>query len=93
MKKVYEVLKKVPKGRITTYGELAGAGKTSPRAVGALMRANKNSAVPCHRVVCSDGSTGGFNKGIRKKIAMLRAEGVKIEKGKIKDFKKLFFRF
>ncbi|MBU3901256.1 MGMT family protein, partial [Patescibacteria group bacterium] len=46
---------------------------------------NKNcdKAIPCHRVVRGDGRVGGFNLGTRKKIAILKREGVRIEKGKI----------
>lgn len=52
MKKVYELLKKVPKGQVTIYGDLAKAANTSPRAVGQLMNVNPYAPkVPCHRVV------------------------------------------
>ncbi len=65
MNKVYKLLKKVLKGRVTTYGALARAAKTSPRAVGAMMRANPYAPiVPCHRVVMCDGSIGGFAGGV-----------------------------
>ena len=88
-KRVYRLLKKVPKGKVTTYGALAKKLKTSPRAVGQAMRTNPFAPrVPCHRVIRSDGSIGGFRgktkgKAIQEKIALLRKEGVKIKKNKV----------
>lgn len=84
--KIYAALRRVPRGRVTTYAALAKAvGK--PRAVRAVGNAlNKNPyapKVPCHRVVRSDGALGGFASGPAKKAGMLRSEGVEIKKGKI----------
>ena len=61
--KIYSLLKKVPKGKITTYKILAEALDTKAyRAVGQAMRNNPYAPeVPCHRVVSSDGSIGGFS--------------------------------
>lgn len=92
--KVYALLKKVPKGKVTTYKALAEAlGTKAYRAVGQAMRCNPYAPeVPCHRVVASDGKIGGFSgkwgpssKEVKKKIRMLRGEGVKVKDGKI-DF-------
>ena len=90
----YKVLKKVPLGKVTTYGEIARILKSKAyRAVGNAMNKNPYSPhVPCHRVVKSDGRVGGFASGIKKKISMLRKEGIKIVKGKI-DLKKYLHRF
>ena len=89
----YSVLKKVPKGKITTYKEIARALHTKAyRAVGNAM--NKNSyapKVPCHRVIASDGSIGGFASGTRKKIKMLKKEGIEINNRKI-NLKKFFYK-
>ena len=88
-KKVYQLLKKVPKGKVTTYGALAKKLKTSPRAVGQAMRTNPFAPkVPCHRVIRSDGSIGGFRgrtkgKTISEKIKLLRKEGVEIKKNRV----------
>jgi len=57
--------------------------KNLARAVGNALNKNRDKAVFCHRVVRSDGRVGGFNGGEAKKIALLKAEGVKIEKGRI----------
>jgi len=65
----------VPMGYTVTYGVLAGLAGTSPRAVGAYMRANKCLVVvPCHRVVSAEG-LGGFSRGVRFKEKLLRLEG------------------
>jgi methylated-DNA-[protein]-cysteine S-methyltransferase len=88
-KKVYELTKKVPRGKVTTYSAIANKLKSSPRAVGQALRVNPFApVVPCHRVIKSDGNIGGFSgevkgKPIQKKIAMLRKEGVKIKFNKI----------
>jgi O-6-methylguanine DNA methyltransferase len=93
---VYELLKQVPKGRVTTYGALAKAARhpDSARAIGALMRSNPYApTVPCHRVVYSDGRLGGYGgmKGVGKKARMLSKEGVKVKNGRIVDFEKHYF--
>lgn len=81
---------------MTTYELLAKAiGKRkATRAVGNVLNKNPLAPqVPCHRVVKSDGKAGGFAKGTRKKIAMLKAEGIEIKNGKIENLKKYLFRF
>ena len=76
--KVYEVVRKIPKGKTMTYSQVAVAiGK--PRAARAVGNAlNKNPyapVVPCHRVIRSDGSIGGFASGSSKKVKLLKSEG------------------
>ena len=90
----YQVLKKVPKGKVTTYREIAKSLKSKAyRAVGNAMNKNPYAPdVPCHRVVKSDGNVGGFASGTKKKISMLKREGVKIISGKI-DLKKYLHKF
>lgn len=95
--RVYALCKKIPRGKITTYKEignaLAGKGQIY-RAVGAALHQNPfTPIVPCHRVVASDGSIGGFAHGIRKKIEMLRKEEIIVKNGKIVDFEKKLFWF
>ncbi len=93
--KLYELLCKIPKGKVTTYKELAKKLKTKGyRAVGQIVGANPNAPkVPCHRVVRSDGGLGGYAFGIEKKIKILASEGVKIVDGKVSDFEKKLFKF
>jgi methylated-DNA-[protein]-cysteine S-methyltransferase len=67
-----------------TYKQIAHAlGTKAYRAVGMAMKKNNSSEVPCHRVINSDGKIGGFNKGINKKIKMLKEEGIAIKNNKI----------
>ena len=100
--KIYNLLKKVPKGKVTTYKFLAEKlGTKAYRAVGQAMRCNPYAPnVPCHRVVKSDGSIGGFmgkinknSKEVKKKIKMLEKEGVKIKNNKIVGFEKAVYTF
>ncbi len=90
----YQILKKVPKGKVTTYKALAQALNTNAyRAVGNAMNKNPYAPqVPCHRVINSNGNLGGFASGIKNKIKMLKEEGVEIQNGKI-DLSKYEFKF
>lgn len=91
----YRLLKKIPLGRVTTYKEIARAlSSKGYRAVGNAMGRNPNAPqVPCHRVVCSDGRIGGYAFGPKRKIDILRREGVEILDGRVKDFKAVFYKF
>jgi len=94
--KVYRKLLEVPSGYVTTYGELAKAInlKNGQRVVGQIMKNNPFPIiVPCHRVVKSDGSVGGYAYGVERKKNMLTKEGLKINENKILDFKKNLFCF
>ncbi len=96
--KCYDLLRKVPKGKVTTYGEIAKKlNSKAYRQVGKVM--NKNSHgflnkgdVPCHRVIGSNGSLVGFANGLKKKEEMLKSEGVGIKNGKV-DLRKYGFEF
>ena len=94
--KLYQLLKKVPKGKVTTYKALAQAlGTQAYQAVGQAMKNNPYAPkVPCHRVVKSDGSIGGFmgktrGPAIRKKKKLLQKEGIKFDEDKIKNFEEI----
>ncbi len=91
--KVYEVCKMIPKGKVSTYKELAIALDCKAyRAVGNALNKNPHSPeVPCHRVVNSNGEIGGFSSGIKDKIKMLRKEGVRVKDGKVVDFENVFY--
>jgi len=60
---VYDFVREVPKGKVTTYGNVAkGIGRGTARSVGTALSKNPFAPeVPCHRVVRADGSLGGFN--------------------------------
>ncbi|MCX6711448.1 MAG: MGMT family protein [Candidatus Woesearchaeota archaeon] len=92
--KVYKITKKIPRGRVSTYGEIAHALNTKAyRAVGSALNKNPYAPiVPCHRVVNSDGKIGGFADGTNKKIKMLEKEGIKVKNNRIVNFDKKFFR-
>ena len=96
--KVWKLMEKIPKGRVTTYGLVAKKLNTKAyRAVGNACRRNPYAPrVPCHRVVRSDGTVGGFGgktsgKNVKKKIQMLRKEHVEIIDGRIADFERVIF--
>lgn len=95
--KVYLLAKKVPRGRVTTYREIARKLETRAyRAVGNALRRNKNPiTIPCHRVVKSSGEVGGYcgAASSRKKIKLLEKEGIRIKNNRIIGFGRLLFRF
>ncbi len=76
--KVYRIVTKIPKGKTLTYKEVAiRVGRPyAARAIGTIMSKNRDTRVPCHRVVRSDGKMGGYAfGGIAKKRAILKREG------------------
>ena len=94
--KIYRKLLEVPLGNVTTYGDLAKAInlKNGQRIVGQIMKKNQFPViVPCHRVVKSNGTIGGYAYGIERKKYMLSKEGLEINNDKILNFKKNLFRF
>lgn len=83
--KLYDKLREVPRGKVTTYQDLAHAiGTKAHRAVGTAMNKNPFAPeVPCHRVVKANGEIGQFAHGKEQKLAMLLAEGVEVKDNKI----------
>ena len=75
---VLGVVRRIPKGQILTYKEVARLAGTPQayRAVGNILNKNYDSAVPCHRVIRSDGKAGGYNRGSEKKLLILKKEGI-----------------
>ena len=94
-KKVYDLLNKIPRGRVTTYGEIARKLETKGfRAIGQIVGKNPDAPrTPCHRVVKADGDISGYAHGVDKKIALLRGEGIEVQNKKIVDFAKKFYKF
>ena len=87
-RKVYEIARRIPKGKVTTYGELARlAGRPgAARAVGSFMRTNPYAPkVPCHRVVAANGALTKYSAtgGLKRKKAILIREGVKFKEEKV----------
>lgn len=93
--KVFRALRRIPPGRVTTYGQIAKY-LDKPKAARAVGNACHNNPfaprVPCHRVVRNHGGIGGYAEGIKKKIALLKRELIKVKNGKIMDFKKKLFK-
>ena len=75
--RVLSVVSKIPKGQTLTYREVAqkAGNPKAYRAVGNVLNKNYDPQIPCHRVVRSDGKTGGYNRGTQAKIKILRKEG------------------
>ena len=94
-REVLKLCKRIPRGKVTTYKAIAEAlGSKAYRAVGTALRKNPDvPRVPCHRVVKIDGSVGNYagSKDNRKKIELLRKEGVEVRDGKIN--KRYFYYF
>jgi O-6-methylguanine DNA methyltransferase len=76
--KVFMVVSKIPRGKILTYKEVArrAGSPNAYRAVGNILNANHDPKIPCHRVIRSDGTPGGYNRGPVNKMKILRKEGV-----------------
>ena len=92
--KLWSLLKRVPKGKVTTYGELAYLVDTSPRGVGAMLHSNPDpDGVPCYKVVMSDGCLGGFGHGIKDKVRRLKKDSIDVNNGRIVDFEARLHRF
>jgi methylated-DNA-[protein]-cysteine S-methyltransferase len=108
-KRVYAACANIPYGKVSTYQYLAKMLGTSPRAVGQALKRNPFApAVPCHRVVSSNGFIGGFNghsirtafsmdhcdEEIKRKLNLLASEGVRFDDcGKVVDFETHIYRF
>ena len=91
---VYNAVKKIPHGKVSTYKDVAHyIGTKAYRAVGNALNKNHYApSVPCHRVIKSNGEIGGFASGVRKKVSMLRDEGIEIIDGKI-DLMEYLYKF
>jgi len=98
--RVWKIMKKIPRGKVTTYALIARKLNTKAyRAVGNACRRNPYAPrVPCHRVVRSDGTVGGFGgktsgKTAERKIRLLRKENVRVKNRRIVNFERVLFRF
>lgn len=74
--KVFEIVKKIPKGKTLTYKEVAkrAGSLNASRAVGSILKTNFDPKIPCHRVIRSDGIAGEYNRGRENKIKLLKKE-------------------
>jgi methylated-DNA-[protein]-cysteine S-methyltransferase len=85
--RVYEVVRKIPKGRVMTYREVARlAGRPRAwRTVGNILNksASWRTKIPCHRIIKSDGKIGGYKEGTKRKATLLKKEGVVIKNRRV----------
>ena len=93
---VLRLAAKIPKGKVATYRQIAVAlGKPNAfRAVGNALNKNPHLIkIPCHRIVKSNGEVGNYASGAKRKIVLLRKEGIEIENGKIIELKRHLYKF
>ncbi len=86
--KIYTLTRKIPKGKVATYGQLArlAGSPRAARAVGMFMKTNPDAPnTPCHRVVASNGDLTGYSagNGLSTKKEMLLSEGVHFKGNKV----------
>jgi len=76
-RRVFAVVAKIPKGNVLTYAEVArrAGSPRAARAVGSILKENFDPAIPCHRVIRSNGTFGGYNRGAAQKRKLLAREG------------------
>lgn len=77
-KKVFSVVSGISRGKTLSYKEVArrAGSPRAYRAVGNILNKNHDPKIPCHRVIRSNGTPGGYNRGTKKKIQILRKEKV-----------------
>jgi len=86
--RVYAVVRRIPAGRVATYGDvaaLAGAPRAA-RAVGTILRGCQDPATPCHRVIGAGGALGGWGGPLESKRARLRHEGLRVDVVRVQEF-------
>ena len=85
------VLRRIPAGRVTTYGTVARlAGKPrAARAVGNIMREARTPGLPYHRVIAAGGALGGYGGEVGLKRSLLVAEGLTVSGRRVKQFNKV----
>ena len=96
IKRMQKLLLKIPKGKVTTYKEIARKLGVWPRHAGRSVCSNPDGKkYPCYKVVYCNGGIGGYSgsdpKNIRKKIRLLKKDGVVVKNGKIS--KEFFYYF
>lgn len=93
-RQIYALVARIPRGKVTTYGEIARCLKTSPRAVGRILHRNPHPLItPCHRVVFADGSLShsfAFG-GLKQQKDILQSEKVQVSPNQKVDLSKYFY--
>lgn len=74
--RVLAIVARIPRGKTLTYKEVAkrAGNPKAARAVGAILKTNFDPNIPCHRVIRSDGTIGGYNRGTQQKKKLLAEE-------------------
>jgi O-6-methylguanine DNA methyltransferase len=87
VQRVLTVVRRIPVGRVATYGDVAAlAGQPrAARAVGNIMRNCRRPDVPCHRVIAAGGRLGGYGGSEALKRALLAAEGVVVSGSRVRE--------
>jgi O-6-methylguanine DNA methyltransferase len=87
-RRVLSVVRRIPPGRVATYGDVAALARAprAARAVGTVMRTARVPGVPYHRVVAAGGRIGGYGGSEALKRALLQAEGIAVSGTKIREF-------
>jgi methylated-DNA-[protein]-cysteine S-methyltransferase len=87
-RRVLAVVRSIPPGCVATYGDVAArAGRPrAARAVGNIMRACLDPAVPCHRVIAAGGRLGGYGGAEEIKGRLLELEGCRVQGGRVREF-------
>jgi methylated-DNA-[protein]-cysteine S-methyltransferase len=88
-RRVVAAVRRIPHGRVATYGDIAAAAgrPLAHRAVGTLMRTVNDPSLPAHRVIAAGGRLGGFGGNPDLKAQRLRAEGLVVTRGRVRNFK------
>lgn len=88
-------MRRIPPGRVATYGDVAAAAGVprAARAVGNIMKGCRTPGIPCHRVVAAAGRLGGYGGNVGLKRALLAAEGLTVGRARIRDFDRKRFIF
>jgi methylated-DNA-[protein]-cysteine S-methyltransferase len=95
LNKLQNLLLGIPEGKVTTYKEIARAMDTKGyRYIGQLLGKNPEpDKYPCYKVVCSNGSLGGYSGGIKNKVQRLTNDGIVIKGGKVFNLPGALFKF
>lgn len=92
--RVLSVVRRIPRGCVATYGDIAAAvGRPrAARAVGTVMRNCQDLSVPCHRVIAAGGRLGGYGSELELKRSLLRREGLIVSRTGVKNFGEVRWR-
>lgn len=93
--RVLAAVRRIPPGRVATYGDVAAAAGAprAARAVGNIMKSCRAPGVPCHRVIAAGGRLGGYGGSEGMKRALLGAEGVIVAGARVREFDRKRFIF